>query len=99
MTVRAAVRWCALAALLLPGTLPARPQEGSSPRTSAAELDLLEREGKIYELKEKARTGAEVEPQDTAVLAHDARIRDVFGDQSAQAYERWIEALVRSGAP
>jgi hypothetical protein len=99
MPVPGAVRWSVLFTILLPGYLPARPQDGSGPRNPSLELDLLESEGKIYELKEKARAAAQLNPQDTAVLGHHARVSDVFGDRSAEAYERWAEALVQSGAP
>jgi hypothetical protein len=83
--------------LLLPGDLVARLQD-TSPRIQITQLDALEREGRIYELKESARAAAEQEPQNPAVLGHLARINDVFGDHAAEAYERWADALVRSGA-
>ncbi|HET9219571.1 MAG TPA: hypothetical protein VFR18_21485, partial [Terriglobia bacterium] len=97
-SVRAAASCCLVITLLSPGSLAGRFQDLPATRISIAELDALEREGKIFELRERVRAAAEAEPQDATVLGHLARISDAFGDHSGEAYERWTDALRQSGA-
>ena len=97
-SVRAAASCCLVIMLFSSGSLAGRFQDLPASRISIAELDALEREGKIFELREKVQAAAEAEPQDSAVLGHLARISDAFGDHSGEAYERWTDALRRTGA-
>ena len=97
--VRAAASCCLVIMLFVPGSLVARLQDSSASPNPVSELDALEREGKVYELRERSRAAAELEPQNPEVLGHLARISDSFGDDSAAAYERWTDALLRTGAP
>src|SRR5574339_908710 len=98
-TVRAAVSCCLVVMLISPGALAGRFQNLSVSRITIPELDALERDGKVYELREQAQRASEANPQNPAVLGHLARIRDSFGDQAAEVYERWAEALSGTGAP
>ena len=68
-------------------------------RLRLLELEILEREKRIYELKESARIAAEIAPQDPTVLGYLARSSDAFGDHAAEAYQRWTDALLRTEAP
>ena len=99
ISVRSVVSCYLLFTLLLPGSLVALLQGVPDSRVQITELDVLEREGDIYELKERSRAAAELQPQDPTVLGYAARVSDAFGDHAAEAYERWTDALMRSGAP
>src|SRR6185503_19243665 len=98
MSIRAAISSFVVLTLLLPGVLSARRQGSSSPATLLAELETLEREGGIDELRYRTRAAADLEPRDPAILGFAARISDTFGDRAAEAYERWTDALLQSNA-
>src|SRR5215471_8365059 len=62
-------------------------------------IDLLEKEDRILDWRNAIRGASELFPEDEAVLRRLARVSDVFGDHSGEAYERWAAAMDRAGRP
>jgi hypothetical protein len=71
----------------------------SSVRLHLLKIDILDREHRIFELRDAVRSVAEIAPEDESVLRRLAQVSDLFGDHAGEVYQRWTEALERVGAP
>ncbi len=71
----------------------------SSVQLHLLKIDILEREHRIFEMRDALRSVAETAPEDESVLRRLAKVSDLFGDHAGKAYQSWTEALERAGAP